>query len=317
MKNIKKIGLIVGIIILLASLGVVGAFAENPFWGRNAEDRVDSEEIPESRNPRREVDPEEVRPLISSSEAFNIIEEMGYELTSETKVRLIEDTSVGTVYWEIGGGGADSPYLFIIGANDGRVINMVPPIKVGENWEYTVTSKNAVEIAGEIVRNIRHIEIPEQIEHTAAIVEEYETYGIGKVYSVTWNQELNGIPVAGSHLTMHLLPSGELFSFTNYWQELDIDTDYSVTADEAIKAAQMIASSDDFPDGLGARIDGANEINTELSIERPIRYLDWSKPILGEYELIWAVSFVDSEGGIVRIQISAHSNEYVGMDATR
>ena len=317
MKNIRLVGLILGIIVLVTSVIVVGAVNENLFSGRNAEDSVDSEEIPVSRNPRREVDPGKVEPLLSSSEAFNIVEEMGYELTSETKVRLIEDMSVGTVYWEIGGGGADSPYLFAIGANDGRIIHMIPPIKVSENWEYIVTSKNAVELAGEILKDIRLVEIPDEIEHTAAIVEEYETYGIGKIYSVTWNQELNGRPVVGSHLTTHLLPSGELFGFTNHWQDLDVDTDYSVTSDEAIKAAQMVASSSDFPDGLRARIDGANEINTELRIERPIRYLDWSKPILGEYELIWAVSFVGSEGGIVRIQISAHSNEYMGMDATR
>jgi hypothetical protein len=317
MKNIKKLGLLIGIIMLVASIGVVGAFTENPFWGGNAEDSVDPEEILVSRNPRQEVDPEEVKPLISQSQAFNIVEEMGYELTSETNVRLIEDIRVGTVYWEIGEGAADSPYLFAIGANDGRIIYMIPPIKVSEKWEYIVTSENAVEIAGEIMKDIRLVEIPEEIEHTAAIVEEDETYAIGKLYSVTWNQEFNGIPVVGSHLTIYLFPSGELFGLANCWQELDVDTDYSVTANEAIKAAQMIASSDDFPDGLRARIDGANEIQTELSIERPIRYLDWSKPILGEYELIWAVSFIDSEGGTIRIQISAHSNEYVGMDATR
>jgi len=317
MKNIKKFVLVVGIIMLVALIGVVVVLAENPSWGRDAEDRVDSEGITESRNPRQEVDPDEVKPLISQSEALNIVEEMGYELISEAKVKLVEDLRVGTVYWEIGGGGADSPYLFIIGANDGRIILISPPIKVSDNWEYTVTSENAVDIAREIVRNITRIEVPQQIERTAAIVEKRERDFLGEIYSVTWNQELNGIPVAGSHLTINLLPSGELAHFTNYWQELDIDTDHSVTSDEAIEAAQMIASSEDFHDGLRARIERADEINTELSIERPIRYLDWSKPIVGEYELIWAVSFIDSEGGTVRVQISAHSNEYVGMDATR
>lgn len=302
---------------LVASIGVVVVFAENPSWGRDAEDRVDSEGITESRNPRQEVDPDEVKPLISQSEAFNIIEEMGYELTSEAKVRLIEDLRVGTMYWEIGGGGVDSPYLYMIGANDGRIILISPPIKASDNWEYNVTSENAEEIAREIVGNITGIEVPAQIECTAAIVEKRESDCLGEIYSVKWNQELNGIPVADSHLTINLLPSGELAHFTNYWQELDIDTDYSVTSDEAIEAAQMIALSDDFPDGLRARIERADEIKTELSIERPIRYLDWSKPIVGEYELIWAVSFIDSEGGYIRVQISAHSNEYVGMDATR
>lgn len=306
---------------LVALIGVVVVLAENPSWGRDAEDRVDSEGITESRNPRQEVDPDEVKPLISQSEALNIVEEMGYELISEAKVKLVEDLRVGTVYWEIGGGGTDSPYLFIIGANDGRIILISPPIKVSDNWEYTVTSENAVEIAREIVRNITRIEVPEQVERTAPIVERREIYFLGETYSdtysVKWIQELNGIPVVGSHITIHLLPSGGIAHFTNYWQELDIDTDYSVTSDEAIEAAQMIASSEDFPDGLRARIERADEINTELRIERPIRYLDWSKPIVGEYELIWAVSFIDSEGGTVRVQISAHSNEYVGMDATR
>ena len=97
MKNIRLVGLILGIIVLVTSVIVVGAVNENLFSGRNAEDSVDSEEIPVSRNPRREVDPGKVEPLLSSSEAFNIVEEMGYELTSETKVRLIEDMSVGTV----------------------------------------------------------------------------------------------------------------------------------------------------------------------------------------------------------------------------
>ena len=317
MKNIKKVGLVVGIIMLVASIGVIGAFTENPIWSRDAEDRVDPEGITESRHFRQEADPDEVKPLISQSEALNIVEEMGYELASEAKVRLIEDLRVGTVYWEIGGGGADSPYLFIIGANDGRIVHLSPSIKVSENWEYIVTSENAVDIAREAVRNITRIEVPEQIERTAPIVERREIYFLGETYSVKWIEELNGIPVVGSHITIHLLPSGGIAHFTNYWQELDIDTDSSVTSDEAIEAAHMVASSDDFPDGLKARIERADEINTELSIERPIRYLDWSKPIVGEYELIWAVSFIDSKGGYIRVQISAHSNEYVGMDATR
>ena len=321
MKNIKKVVLVVGIVMLVASIGVVVVFAENPSWGRDAEDRVDSEGITESRNPRQEVDPDEVKPLISQSEAFNIVEEMGYELTSEARVRLIEDLRAGTVYWEIGGGEGDNPYLFKIGANDGRIVHLSPSIKASESWEYIVTSENAVDIAREAVRNITRIEVPEQIERTAPIVERREIYFLGETYSETysvkWIQELNGIPVVGSHITIHLLPSGGIAHFTNYWQELDIDTDYSVTSDEAIEAAQMTASSNDFPDGLRARIESADEINTELSIERPTRYLDRSKPVCGEYELIWAVSFIDSKGGYVRVQISAHSNEYVGMDVTR
>jgi len=320
MKNIKKVVLVVGIVMLVASIGAVVVFAENPSWDRDAEDRVDSEGITESRNPRQEVDPDEVKPLISQSEAFNIAEEMGYELTSEARVRLIEDLRAGTVYWEIIGGEADNPYIFKIGANDGRIVHLSPSIKVSENWEYIVTSENAVDIAREAVRNITRIEVPEQIERTAPIVERREIYFLGETYSETysvkWIQELNGIPVVGSHITIHLLPSGGIAHFTNYWQELDIDTDYSVTSDEAIEAAQMVASSD-FPDGLRARIERADEINTELSIERPIRSLDWSKPVRGEYELIWSVRFIDSEGGYIRVQISAHSNEYVGMTATR
>jgi len=321
MKNIKKVVLVVVIVVLIASIGAIIAFAENPSWDRGEEDRVDSEGIIESRNPRQEVDPNEVKPLISQSEAFDIVEEMGYELTSEARVRLIEDIRVGTVYWEIGGGGADNPYFFQIGANDERIIHISPSIKASESWEYIVTSENAVDIAREAVRNITRIEVPEQIERTSPTVERREIYFLGETYSdtysVKWIQELNGIPVVGAHITIHLLPSGGIAHFTNYWQELDIDTDYSVTSDEAIEATQMVASSDDFPDGLRVRIERAGEINTELTIERPIRYLDWSKPIVGEYELIWAVSFIDSEGGYVRVQISAHSNDYVGMDATR
>jgi len=246
---------------------------------------------------------------VSKTDALNTIESLGY-LLDDAKVGLIQDSTVDRTYWEILAG----KILFKIDASTGELL-AISDNNVYESKSSEVDSENAVEMAQQKIVAIS--ELPADIGEP--LLELKERRG-GIIYRVFWQQDKDGIPVESGYMSVELDTSGRIRHFRKFWQDLEVNTLAKVTKDEAIKIAQEKVVTAELPALLWERIGKAENVYASLVIEKPYNPLDKSKPILGQYCLVWEVVFergTERSYENVELSIDAHSGELVGINFTK
>lgn len=300
-KN-KIIGIIlIGMIAGIASLMAAGIVPLRETPGPVGE--------PNPRHVISELNPAKVETNVSETHAIQIIRNVGYT-PHEAKVRLIEAKDWGKLYWEIVWWKEEEPVSLKVDANNGDIIG-ITDFGAYKAMPENVSKENAIVIAKEKIEGMA--KMPEDAgEATIEVKKRF----CGKVFSVSWKPEVKGTLVEKSFMNIELDPAGNVISFRKVWHKIDIDTKANVTKEEAIKVAKEKALSDDFPQLLRKRVQEAEYIHAELVIKRPTHFLDKSKPIYGEYKLIWSVTF-EKDQDLVEFQIDAHSGKYAGIDFTK
>ncbi|MEA2053951.1 MAG: PepSY domain-containing protein [Candidatus Thermoplasmatota archaeon] len=300
-KN-KIIGIIlVGIMMGVISLTVVGIIPLRETVGPVGE--------PNPRHVILELDPAEVETNISEDQAIQIIRNTGYT-PLDPEIGLIKAEDWGKLYWEIVWWKEEEPVSLKVDANNGDIIG-ITDFGAYKAMPENVSKENAIVTAKEKIEGMAKVP-----EDAGKPIIEIKKRFCGNVFSVSWKPEVKGILVEKSFMNIELDPAGNVISFRKVWHEIDIDTKATVTKEEAIKVAKEKALSDNFPQLLRKRVQEAEYIHTELVIKRPTHFLDKSKPLYGEYKLIWSVTF-EKDQSLVEIQIDAHSGEYTGIDFTK
>jgi len=252
------------------------------------------------------LDPAKTRVNISQDTAVQIIKEKGFQ-PKDARIRLMEAKDWGKIYWEIKWY-EKNIVSFKIDADNGEIIGM-DNFGCYEKDIKNVTANNAVEIA--LQKLEAFIDIPENLGEASL---EIKNITYGKIFSIIWKQEMEGIPVENGFLKVKMDPAGNILSFRKIWHSIDIIIAPTIKKEEAIDISKGI--SKELPEILQERIEKAKKIDARLVIKRPTNFLNKSKPVYEDYSLLWCVVFSNSEGA-VEIQIDAHSGEWVGIDFTK
>lgn len=317
------------ILALMALVGLSTFAAADTFWGKEQVRISDNENEPYVRHVVEQLDGNEVNTQISRTEAFGIVKGLGFNPVGEPKVILASDNAVDRIVWVLSW---SQSLLFTIDANTAEIVGIADySASLKSSDRLTDTSPdNLVSIATKKLKNIVG-QLPPNAGKANVEIDNDLTRADSndKMYRVTWTP-MSAIPIEKSFLRITLDSFGNMRHYVNRWAEPDVDRDPIITKDQAITIAKKEATSLKSTYVLGDRLENADRIYAELTIKKPFNLLDESKPIVGDYRLIWDVTFaVDQTEGCssqddtdcvpdyVRIAVDAHSGQIVGTDFSK
>lgn len=240
--------------------------------------------------------------------AVEIVEEAGFEVPEDAELYHREG-NISVVEWFEDFELEEERYLFEI--EDGEIIKMITsPSDIVK--EESLTKEDLPTLIVENLEEIDNIELPEDMD-----VDDYkltnEALTIQSGWNVTWEHEIDDVPVEDSYITAELSPSHEVVYYSNNWVEIDkeeITTAADIDENEAVELAKeafsQLDESDEDIDDL------YDEVNVSLSIAEPGFELEEKR----DHQLIYEVEFADSDDNILKTHVDSKTGEILADTGT-